>query len=91
KKEAGLLDQLEAYNEANVPKEAVKRFAWTASKYFTTPRNPRPDNFTLLQALLEPLIEAVKARTPVDEDQKELLQTLNAVWKWLVAAKPAGK
>jgi len=88
KKEAGLLDDEETTNEVNVPKDAVKDFARIASKKFDKRLDPRPDTFTVLQMLIEPLIEVVRVKAPVDDDQKSPAQKLNEVWKWLVANKP---
>lgn len=88
KKEASSLDQKEADNEVNVPKDAVKDFARTASKHFADTYNPLKDIYILLQALIEPLMEAVKVKAPVDDEQKKLLQKLSTIWKWLLSNRP---
>ncbi len=89
KREALLLDEKEASNETKLSGDAVRLFARIATKHFNDSRAGRPDNFALLQKLIEPLIETASARVPADDEQKALLHKLNAVWKWLVANKPA--
>ncbi|MCZ2126725.1 MAG: hypothetical protein LC099_03005 [Anaerolineales bacterium] len=86
-REAELLDERENLIETAAHGEAVKYFARLASQKFDNPITPPADAYATLQALIEPVKEALLNESRANKLLESDMKKLDEVWKWLLVGQ----
>ena len=87
KREEDLLNEREKLIETGAHNDAVKQFARLASQKFDNPIAAEADIFSTLQALIEPVREAILIESRANNQMEAEIKKLDEVWKWLLVHK----